>query len=453
MSIFVAYYIAETNTINIFTNKTKTIMKYKLLRFSLLSVLVMLCGGLSLAAILEATGNEEQETLTLNTAAGYAELTVTTAGTSGTGSAMEFSKGDIVVTSDKGYIKDHEMTIYKSGTMTVGFKEGISAYITKVELTVKNYHFAKPAGWTAEYSNDVTSKIDSDETETFTTDATDKTSFTISNASSGKTTVKVIKVTYVKEGTADTRVATSITLVNPTTTAAVGDVVALPSAELKAADESNITDAVITWESSDETVAAFVDNAETGMKELKALKAGTATITASYAGNTTYKASSASFTLTVKEYTQYTTIASMLENITSTETDIKYTFSGLVCTYVNGSYTYVHSSNDGDILLFGANLGLEPEISYSGTLIGKLYSYNGLPEIKVASAADINAVQQGMVMVDIAVITLDQLSMMILPTHPAMVTTMTCITALETVRVSNSWPSSIIVKISNAKVI
>lgn len=35
-------------------------MKYRLLRFSLLSVLVMLCGGLSLAAILEATGNEEQ---------------------------------------------------------------------------------------------------------------------------------------------------------------------------------------------------------------------------------------------------------------------------------------------------------------------------------------------------------------------------------------------------------
>ena len=33
-------------------------MKYRLLRFSLLSVLVMLCGGLSLAAILETTGNE-----------------------------------------------------------------------------------------------------------------------------------------------------------------------------------------------------------------------------------------------------------------------------------------------------------------------------------------------------------------------------------------------------------
>ena len=165
-------------------------MKYRLLRLSLLSMLVMLFGGFSLAAILEATGNEEQETLTLNTAAGYAELTVTNAGTSGSGSAMEFSKGDIVVTSEKGYIKDHEMTIYAGGTMTVGFTAGTNAHITKVELTVKNYHFAKPEGWTSEYSNDVTTKINSDETETFTTDATDKTSFTISNASSGKTTVK-----------------------------------------------------------------------------------------------------------------------------------------------------------------------------------------------------------------------------------------------------------------------
>jgi len=174
-------------------------MKYRLLRLSLLSMLVMLFGGFSLAAILEATGNEEQETLTLNTAAGYAELTVTNAGTSGSGSAMEFSKGDIVVTSEKGYIKDHEMTIYAGGTMTVGFTAGTNAHITKVELTVKNYHFAKPEGWTSEYSNDVTTKINSDETETFTTDATDKTSFTISNASSGKTTVKKIVVTYVKD--------------------------------------------------------------------------------------------------------------------------------------------------------------------------------------------------------------------------------------------------------------
>ena len=340
-------------------------------------------------------------------------------GTSGTGGEMEITTSDISLTSSLGYAKKSEMSIYKNGSLTISLKEGISAHITKVVVTLSNsFPFVEPTGWTTTYTDkdgaaieaSTAAKVADKSVQTFTTEATDITSLTLSNASTGKTGIRKIAITYVEDSQTDNRVATSITLVNPTTKAAVGDIVSLPSAELKAADESNITDAVITWESSDETVAAFEDNTTTGMKELKALKAGTATITASYAGNTTYKASSASFTLTIKEYTQYTSIADMLQNITSTETDIKYTFSGLVCTYVNGSYTYVHSSNDGDILLFGANLGLEPEISYSGTLIGKLYSYNGLPEIKVASAADINAVQQGMVMVDIAVITLDQLS-------------------------------------------
>ena len=378
----------------------------------------MLCGGAF--ALMAQAGDEHTAVVDLaNFEKADKGYDVVKPGTSGTGGEMEITTSDISLTSSLGYAKKSEMSIYKNGSLTISLKEGISAHITKVVVTLSNsFPFVEPTGWTTTYTDkdgaaieaSTAAKVADKSVQTFTTEATDITSLTLSNASTGKTGIRKIAITYVEDSQTDNRVATSITLVNPTTKAAVGDIVSLPSAELKAADESNITDAVITWESSDETVAAFEDNTTTGMKELKALKAGTATITASYAGNTTYKASSASFTLTIKEYTQYTSIADMLQNITSTETDIKYTFSGLVCTYVNGSYTYVHSSNDGDILLFGANLGLEPEISYSGTLIGKLYSYNGLPEIKVASAADINAVQQGMVMVDIAVITLDQLS-------------------------------------------
>ena len=172
-------------------------MKYKLLRFYLLGIMVVLGGVFSIAAIQETGTAEETETLTPSTATGYSELTVTSAGTSGTGSNLEISKGDIVVTSDLGYIKRNEMTVYKNGSMTIGFKSGINAHITKVVLTVTNYHFAKPQGWTSEYTNDTTEKFSTDETETFTTDATDKTSFTISNASNGKTTVKVITVYYV----------------------------------------------------------------------------------------------------------------------------------------------------------------------------------------------------------------------------------------------------------------
>lgn len=163
----------------------------KTLRFSLLSLLVMLCGTLF--------AEDQSETLTMSTASGYAELTVTKAGTSGSGGELEISKGNITVTSGLGYIKDHEMTIYKNGSMTITLNEALKAHITKVEMTVKNYHFKSPDGWTAgdTYPYATTDdKINSDQQEVFTTDATDRTSFTISNAAPGKTTVKVITVYY-----------------------------------------------------------------------------------------------------------------------------------------------------------------------------------------------------------------------------------------------------------------
>ncbi len=415
MCIFVAYYIAETNTINIFTNKTKTIMKYKLLRFSLLSVLVMLFSGLVYAA---ATDNP------------YKHIFSTTEKTFTTDETQNLSGVDWTLTttwfdnSKKDYNKDADWGM-KLGSnskpiqsLTLTSKEGdIPGTITSVKVSGKirsgaAVNMSVTVGGVAFTPADAAMSKDGSELE-FTGSGTGSVVITCNTTSaankSGAIYIRDITIAYENGGQTDTRVATSITLVNPTTTAAVGDVVALPSAELKAADESNITDAVITWESSDETVAAFVDNAETGMKELKALKAGTATITASYAGNTTYKASSASFTLTVKEYTQYTTIASMLENITSTKTDIKYTFSGIAVTYVNGKYTYIYKSGDGVILLYGDNLGLEAGCVYNGSLVGQLYAFNGLPEIAV-SANDINVEkQEGMVEVSINIITPDEL--------------------------------------------
>ena len=415
MCIFVAYYIAETNTINIFTNKTKTIMKYKLLRFSLLSVLVMLFSGLVYAA---ATDNP------------YKHIFSTTEKTFTTDETQNLSGVDWTLTttwfdnSKKDYNKDADWGM-KLGSnskpiqsLTLTSKEGdIPGTITSVKVSGKirsgaAVNMSVTVGGVAFTPADAAMSKDGSELE-FTGSGTGSVVIACNTTSaankSGAIYIRDITIAYENGGQTDTRVATSITLVNPTTTAAVGDVVALPSAELKAADESNITDAVITWESSDETVAAFVDNAETGMKELKALKAGTATITASYAGNTTYKASSASFTLTVKEYTQYTTIASMLENITSTKTDIKYTFSGIVVTYVNGKYTYIYKSGDGVILLYGDNLGLEAGCVYNGSLVGQLYAFNGLPEIAV-SANDINVEkQEGMVEVGINIITPDEL--------------------------------------------
>ncbi|MBR6963384.1 MAG: Ig-like domain-containing protein [Prevotella sp.] len=350
-------------------------MKYKLLRFSLLSMLVMLFGGL-------ASASSETETLTTNTTSGYAELTVTKAGTSSTGSDLEISKGDIVVTSDKGYIKDHEMTVYKGGTMNIGFKSGVSAYITKVELTVKNYHFAKPDGWTAEYTNDVTTKIDqADETETFTTNATDKTSFTISNAAGGKTTVKVIKVYYEKSASVDNRIATSITF-DPETAELEADVnttFPLPTAVVNyiaaTGAPETLSNPAVTWKSSNESVATISE----GSNVINMVATGTATITATFDGDDTYQGSSASFPLTVNPS------STALENIAAlsaqtVNSDYKVTLSRAVVTYVNGNYAYIQDAS-GAIVMYKSGHGLTAGNVLSGTAIVTFQVRNGNPQI------------------------------------------------------------------------
>ena len=180
-------------------------MNYKLLRYSLLSMLVVLCGG-----VFAAFQEDEPltETLTFNTAAGYAELTVVKAGAQDTGGEMEFSKGVITVTSDKGLVKDHSFAVYKTGVMNVILASSANAHITKVEMTLSNcYPFAEPTGWTTTYSTDYTydssTKVAAGTTVTYTTTATDITSLTFTNASGGKTDLRKMIVYYVKEASAE----------------------------------------------------------------------------------------------------------------------------------------------------------------------------------------------------------------------------------------------------------
>ena len=183
----------------------------------------------------------------------------------------------------------------------------------------------------------------------------------------------------------DTRTATSVALAEGyATTGEVGGRIALPRFTIIAGNGSVLESATVTWESSNTEVATI--NAAENIISLKA--AGTTTIKATYAGDeTNYKPSTASYTLTVKEYVAYTTIAAMLENITATKTDIKYTFDNLLVTYVNGSNTYVNDGQN-NMLLYGTELGLKAGDIISGSICGQLYKYHSLPEIAV-KASDI----------------------------------------------------------------
>ncbi len=93
----------------------------------------------------------------------------------------------------------------------------------------------------------------------------------------------------------DPRTTTNITLTDGyAITGTEGKTVDLPTATVMAG-ENTVTGATVTWTSSDENVAKIEDN------KISLLTPGTATITASYAGNDTYKPSKATYDLTVTE--------------------------------------------------------------------------------------------------------------------------------------------------------
>ena len=371
----------------------------KLLRFSLLSMLVMLFGGLTHAA----------DPLTIDfesDAASYSDWTFTTIVSNYSNSGVTAHGGSKYGCTDgkaSGSIVTKE-AIANPGVLTF-FVSKESNNTTASTWYVKVS--SDGATWSVVGDGQSASSMAKGTWVEVSKDLSSYSNVYVGIFYDGTTAKRDIDdITLAMANVSDTRTATSITLDKSAITVGVGDIVALPSARLEPA---GIADAVITWESSDETVAKFeVDEAL--MKVLKTLKAGTATITAKYAGNDTYKPCEKSFTLTVKEYAQYTSIASMLENITSTKKDVKYTFTGITVTYVNGLYTYIHKIGDGDMLLYGVESGMQEGARYNGSLVGQLYSYNGLPEINIAAASDINVVkQEGEEMVDIAIITLDKL--------------------------------------------
>ncbi len=247
----------------------------------LLSMFVMLCGT--------SFAEDKVETIDLVGDA-WANITVTAAGASNTGGNMNISQGDVIVTSEAGYAKKGEMSIYKKGSLTIALSENVVGYITKVELTLTNsYNFEEPGGeWTSEYSTPGTSsKVAKGETETFTTTATNLTSLTLHNDAAGKTGLTKIVVEYTQ--TASSELLTPTMSFSETEfTVTEGDAFTPPTLNYDG-------DGDITYSSSAPNVAS-VDEA-TGAVEI--VSAGTASIIATAAKTDTYKSASASYTITV----------------------------------------------------------------------------------------------------------------------------------------------------------
>lgn len=126
MCTFTTSYIAETNTNNIFTNKTKTLMKLKHLRLSLLSVLVMLCGNIAWAGENDLTWDYSEKAPASNPDNGlyYKESVNDAAGT------KNGLKG--VKLNSTGYAFFAKAAVAGKLTLKIGKRDGKDAYAVNV---------------------------------------------------------------------------------------------------------------------------------------------------------------------------------------------------------------------------------------------------------------------------------------------------------------------------------
>lgn len=180
-----------------------------------------------------------------------------------------------------------------------------------------------------------------------------------------------VVVTY---DSGDSRTATTVTL-NPTTASynvTLGDEFTAPTATLSPAAAGTLT-----YESSNETVATVDANGAVTI-----VAAGSTTITAKYAGNTTYKPSSASYTINVsRPATTYTSIQQLQEVVTSTEADISFQMTDIYVTAVKNQNAWISDGTYG-AMIYTSNHGLTAGQKINGTLSNaKLVLYRGQTEI------------------------------------------------------------------------
>lgn len=347
-------------------------MKHNLLKISLLGILSMFFGSMHAEEVtLAYTGGTTTNMTGENDAA--------TVGLDATAWSVVGEKGNN--NNFPGLNKAGDIRLYWSAdgggnTLTVESLTGATINSIAIEFTGEEYsNVSVSVGGNAVAATDGAYAINA-------------SSFVLGNANESNIQVRMksIVITYTPGSVVDTRVATSITLGDHQTTGAIGAELDLPTATVMAG-ETAVSGAVITWTSSDESVAAINGSKVT----LKA--AGTATITAEYAGDANYHPSSAKYMVTACE--TYTSISAMLADISSDKVNVLYSFENLLIVCVMGSYTYVYDGQD-YFLLYGSNLGLNAGDKVSGSVSGQLYTYNNLPELSTyADKIDVTVTSSG----------------------------------------------------------
>ncbi|MBO4660420.1 MAG: InlB B-repeat-containing protein [Prevotella sp.] len=344
-------------------------MKYKLLRFSLLSMFVMLFGGFAQAADPEVT--------------------------------LDFSSGTDWGIPTSG--TNTELASFTDGTYTIklsaanNYKQSGSYLIlgkanSYLELPAFNFDVEKiEVVGTSSASEQVKQNIYVGDVavSTETTGAKNVTnSYEIAEAyqaagniyklmvtSNQNTQIAKILIYKKAEGSTSEKIATTIQLSNHAISGFVGGSMDIPTATVYAG-ENPVSNATVTWSSSNTEVADI--NTETGKIDFHAI--GKTSIRATFAGDDTYKSSQSLFVLTITG-DPYTTLKALQDDATATSTPVTIEFNNVYVNAVTANNAYLADADGYGVLYYQKDHSLKAGRVINGTAQANLILYKGQTEI------------------------------------------------------------------------
>ena len=343
------------------------------LRFSLMLLLIMLMGGVSFAQETESFDFVGWKFAGASSGwtSSYAAHTV-----KGSDVTVNFSKAS----KQSGTISDCPVT--KGSDITVTLNDQATCTITGIELLLKQWG-TKTQTVTLNTSADgknytKTTTTSSNFSLTASSLSAKAVKFTFSSTSN-QVGIQSIKVTYTKSASDKTNTTLSFGDLTSKTLAIGETFTATPTLK---AGETEVTGKTLTYKSSNEDVASVDADGK-----VTALKGGSTTITATFAGDDTYNSSTASYNVNVA----VNDIATLKSLITSTSTTNPQSFTlkltDAVVTYTNKNSAYIQDAS-GAVYIYASNHNLDTNQKINGFADVKACKYLGLNEITSWTLAD-----------------------------------------------------------------
>lgn len=277
--------------------------------------------------------------------------------------------------------------VTKGQPITVTLKDPNSYNITGVKLLLKKWGTKNQTVTLNVSADGKTFTSTSEESSTFELNASSLTTkalqFTFST--SNQVGVQSIEIFYEKE---NGKTATTLSFPTSSYTYEVGQdngtvVIDNNAAVLKDKEGSVISDATgkITYsvESSVQDLADLGDNEKSSEIIVNTKKEGTATVTATFAGDDTYAASKASYTINVINVIK--SIADLKQQIENTEKTFTLKLTDAVVSYVYGDRAYLEDASAGILVYLKDAQTLTAGQKFNGLVEVKAKTWYSLPEI------------------------------------------------------------------------